>query len=471
VKARCPFWSALTALLLSASCMSGSPGAPVPGAGAGEAAELAALQRTLNGLESAVNAKDLNYLRETFSSLFRMDGNVGLRFYTSTTTADTPSVPDDELVFFNSFFEQNENIQFRLTASNTSILGSVATVSVQFLLSATYVLEVPPLSYQAEASDLMVFVAQDGRWKLTSWRPDPTGEDRQTYERQRILDQLAALVDALNARQLDEAAALTAPWLNLDEGVQRLFRTQTTLSPGSTLPEGFQEFFSEVFAQNQDLQVTLSANPFYILGQETKPGDRVSLTAYFSLAAVYTGGTGAPEAYSVEAELHELVFEMVQGSWLLATWRRQVAPPPQASAEALRARIAALAAAISAEDVAGLDSIASGLLTLNSALALRFRTTSTLADPPAPGSDFSAFFEEVFAENENLLVTLDIISLQLNGTVADCTVSFSLAATYLLTAPTEDYCYPEEGTVDDSMVWEFDGSSWRLAIWQPAPGE
>ena len=145
--------------------------------------------------------------------------------------------------------------------------------------------------------------------------------------------------------------------------------------------------------------------------------------------------------------------------------------PFGATEEALREQIAALAAAVSSQDLGSIQGMASSLLGMNPSLALRFQTTSTLADPPTPSADFAAFFSEVFAQNENIAVTMEVGTVNLNGTVAYCEVGFSLAATYILGVPPDDYRFPEEGAVQDVMVWEFDGASWQLVTWQEAAAE
>ena len=79
--------------------------------------------------------------------------------------------------FFDSFFQQNENVYCQLTVTNISILGTVATLNVDFGLSALYIMDLPPMTYQSEGSDLMVFVLEDDRWNLTSWQADSGAED------------------------------------------------------------------------------------------------------------------------------------------------------------------------------------------------------------------------------------------------------------------------------------------------------
>jgi len=52
------------------------------------------------------------------------------------------------------------------------INGNVATLAVEFSLSGTYLLTVPPTDYEvAPVTDVMVFEYADDAWTLVSWQP------------------------------------------------------------------------------------------------------------------------------------------------------------------------------------------------------------------------------------------------------------------------------------------------------------
>jgi hypothetical protein len=446
------------AVLLLTSCMSGSTSPLAPGAGGDDNAALVqAVQQAVAGLAQDINAEDLNAMRDLFLPLFQLDGNLALRFPTTSTTSDNPNPTSDEITFFNDFFAQNENISCSLEVTDTVVTGSVATVKVHFLLSSLYILDVPPATYQSEDTDLMVFAVSDGAWKLTSWQEDPEGGNGQEFEQQRVLDQLAALSDALNAEDLAAAESLVEPGVLLDRAVQLRFKTAQTVAENPNPPSDFSDFFSTVFVENEEIQTNFSVNSVIILGT------RAFLNVGFSLSAVYAGVI-PPEAYSASGA-DEMTFDLVSGNWELATWRETTQEVPGPTEQLLRARASALGAALTAEDAGAFGSIASGLLTLDPAIAMRFKCTSTLSDPPSIGTSFGPFLSEVFSQNANLVVGITVNSVEISGEVAVAELSFTLAATYILALPPENY--EAQGT--DDSVWEFDGSNWRLVTWREKP--
>ena len=452
--------AALVSLVLgAASCMSGSTSPYAPYQSGDSSVQVEAVLRAVTDMAGAITDEDINALRGVFSDIYSLDGNVALRFFTTTTTADNPTATTNAVSFFDSFFQQNENVYCQLTVTNVSILGTVATLSVDFGLSALYIMDLPPMTYQSEGSDLMVFVLEDDRWKLTSWQADPGSEDGESLEQERVLEQLAALAQAFADEDLDAAADIAEPGMFLDREVQLRFRTMQTLGDDPQPSSDFREFFSTVFVENQSIEASFDANSVIVLGTQAF----VSLN--FSLTAVYAGVV-PPEQYSASGA-DEMTFDLVGGRWRLALWREKAEPQPGPTAEALRATVASLAQAISSEDLSTIQSIASGLFSVDETVALRFMTENTLADPPTPPAGVGAFFGEVFAQNQNISVTMDVGPLNINGTVADCEVTFTLNATYILTVPPEDY----ESAATDITVWEFNGASWRLVAWQEAEEE
>lgn len=446
------------AVLLLTSCMSGSTSPLAPGAGGDDNAALVqAVQLAVAGLAQDINTEDLNAMRDLFSTLFQLDGNLALRFPTTSTTSDNPNPTSDEITFFNDFFTQNENISCSLEVTSTSITGSVATVKVHFLLSSLYILDVPPATYQSEDTDLMVFAVSDGAWKLTSWQQDPEGGTGNEFEQQRVLDQLAALSDALNAEDLAAAEALVEPGVLLDRAVQLRFKTAQTLADSPNPSSDFGDFFSTVFVENENIETGFSVNSVIILGT------RAFLNVGFSLSAVYAGVI-PPETYAASGA-DEMTFDLVGGNWKLATWRETTQEVPGPTEQLLRSQVSSLAAALTAEDTGAFNSIASGLLTLNPAIAMRFMCASTLAEPPSIGTSFGPFLSEVFSQNANLAVGISVNSVEITGEVAVAELNFTLAATYILSLPPEDY--GAQGT--DESVWEFDGSNWRLVTWREKP--
>ncbi len=446
------------AVVLLTSCMSGSTSPLAPGAGGdNNAALVRAVEQAVAELALGVNMENLNGMRDLFSPLFQLNSNLALRFPTTSTTADNPSATSDEIVFFNDFFAQNENIACSLEITNTSITGSVATVRARFILSSLYILDVPPTTYQSEGKDLMVFAVSDGAWKLTSWQPDPEGDEGHAYEQQRVLSQLKALTDALKAEDLAAAEAVVQPGALIGRAVQLRFKTAQTVAENPNPASDFSDFFATVFVENENIAASFSVNSVIILGT------RAFLNAGFSLSAVYAGVI-PPQAYSASGA-DEMTFDLISGQWRLATWRETVQVVPGPTEQLLRSQVSALAAVLTAEDTSAFNSIASGLLTLDRAIALRFKSSSTLSDPPTIGTSFGPFFSEVFTQNANLVVGITVDSVSISGEVAVADLRFTLSATYLLAIPPENYA---ANGVDES-VWEFDGNNWRLVAWREKP--
>lgn len=449
--------AALASLLfLAASCMSGSTSPYAPYQSGDSSVQVEAVLRSVADMAGAITDEDINALRDVFSDIYTLDGNVALRFFTTTTTADNPTATTNAVSFFDSFFQQNENVYCQLTVTNVSILGTVATLNVDFGLSALYIMDLPPMTYQSEGSDLMVFVLEDDRWKLTSWQIGSDSDDTESVEQERVLEQLAALALAFADEDLDAAADIAEPGMFLDREVQLRFRTMQTLGDDPQPSSDFREFFSTVFVENQNIEATFDATSVIVLGTQAF----VSLN--FSLSAVYAGVV-PPEQYSASGS-DEMTFDLVSGRWRLGLWREKAEPQPGPIAETLRAAVASLAQAISSEDLSTIQSIASGLYSVDETVAMRFMTENTLAEPPAPPTDVSAFFGEVFAQNQNIALAMDVDTLNINGAVADCEVVFELSATYILNVPPENY----EAAATDITVWEFDGANWRLVTWQEA---
>ncbi len=416
--------------------------------------------RAVADMAGAITDEDINALRDVFSDIYTLDGNVALRFFTTATTADNPTATTNAVGFFDSFFQQNENVYCQLTVTNISILGTVATLNVDFGLSALYIIDLPPMTYQSEGSDLMVFVLEDDRWKLTSWQIGSDTEDVESVEQERVLEQLAALTQAFADEDIDAAADIAEPGMFLDREVQLRFRTMQTLGDDPQPSSDFREFFSTVFVENQSIEAVFDATSVIVLGTQA------FVNLNFSLSAVYAGVV-PPESY-VAGGADEMTFDLVSGQWRLALWREKSEPQPGPTAEALRATVAAFAQAISSEDLSTIQGIASGLFSVDETVALRFMTENTLADPPTPPAGVGAFFGEVFAQNQNIAAGIDIHTIDLDGAAAYCEVGFSLSATYILEAPPINYSFPEQDTaVVDAMVWGFDGSSWQLVSWRP----
>jgi hypothetical protein len=443
--------------VMLAGCMSGSTSPLAPGGGGDTSAQTAAVEQAVTNLARDIQTEDLNAMRDLFSSLFTLDSNLALRFPTTSTTSDSPYATSDEIAFFNDFFQQNENITCTLAVSEVVITGSVATVHAHFTLSSLYILDVPPTTYQAEGDDLMVYAVSDGQWKLTTWQADPSGDSGQSFEQQRVLDQLKALSDALNAEDLTAAEAVVEPGVLLDRAVELRFKTAQTLGDNPNPSSDFSDFFSTVFVENESIAASFGVNSIIVLGT------RAFLNVNFGLSAVYAGVI-PPEAYTANGT-DEMTFDLVSGSWQLATWREKTQEVPGPTEQLLRSQVAALAAALSAEDVNGFNQVASGLLSLNQAIALRFHTTSTLAVPPIIGSSFGPFLGEVFTQNANMAVGITVDDVAISGDVAVADLSFSLSATYLMVIPPEDYTSAGQ----DTSVWEFDGSNWRMIAWQQKP--
>ncbi len=146
---------------LLTSCLSGSR-APVIGESTASAKEKA-LREKVAVIAEAISQEDYRRLAEVFSSVFTVDPSVAVRFVPESTGGE----PEQ---FFTTFFNQYENVELSLSPSSLEISGEVGTVTASFSLSAVYVLDVPPSTRQADATDMLVFQVESGNWKLVSWK-------------------------------------------------------------------------------------------------------------------------------------------------------------------------------------------------------------------------------------------------------------------------------------------------------------
>jgi len=447
------------ALLLSPlalSCVQGAR-APLttPGGSASSGSE-AALRAQVARFADAVNRKDLRALQEIPASVFSLNTDVALRFYTHTTMSDNPNPSGKLSDFFADFFAENENIELSLTVDTVTINGNEAEVIVQFALSALYLLEVPPITYQAESTDLMVFSIVEEQWRLVSWQEQPPEVPDETV----LLGQVDAIAGALNDEDLDALVAAFSPLLMVDSDFALRFMTPATQSEPPTPSTDPAVFFAEFLNGNRNVNASLGVNTYFIIG------DEATVEVTFTLYALYVGELPAA-SYQVGPAVDIMQFELWEGQWLLKSWVEKPAPPePTPDEAALVTQVDALADAVNDENAGGFQALLSPLFAFNEEVQLRFRTQSTLADPPAPPEDTGAFLAEVFGENENLALSLvvDEESICINGSVATLRARCSLSATYMKRVPPEDY---EAAAVVDIMVFEYASGVWKLVAWRP----
>lgn len=158
------------ATVLFSSCMSGARAPLTPGQDASSSESL--LRGQIEALAQGVSREDVLALQDLFTSLFTVTPEFATRFRTT-------SPGGSGLDFFKQVFKENENITLELTPKEIEITERVGVVTAQASLSAVYLLDVPPTTYQAETTDILVFQIEDGKWKLVSWneRRDGSGDE------------------------------------------------------------------------------------------------------------------------------------------------------------------------------------------------------------------------------------------------------------------------------------------------------
>jgi len=120
------------------------------------------LRLQVESLAKAISNEDLIALQDLFTSLFTVSPELAARFRTT-------SQGGSGLDFFKQFFKENENINLELSPSKLEINRRVGVVTAETSLSAVYLLDVPPTTYQAQTTDILVFQIEDEKWKLVSW--------------------------------------------------------------------------------------------------------------------------------------------------------------------------------------------------------------------------------------------------------------------------------------------------------------
>jgi hypothetical protein len=311
----------------------------------------------------------------------------------------------------------------------------------------------------------MTFDRISGEWRISTWREKVTEQPGPTEAL--LSSRIAELVAAVNDEDASAVQSLESGLLTLDDSIALRFRTTGTLSDPPVFSDSLSTFLSGVFTQNENINLTLTVDSVQITGEVAM------VQVDFMLSATYL--LSDPPAYYISpasgAVTDTMVWVFDDGEWLLTSWRQkdvEEPPPPPTEEELLRTRIASLANAISVEDIATVQAIESGLLTLKEAFALRFQTTGTLSDPPVFDTSLSGFLNQVFAQNENISLVLTVNSVEIDGEVAEVKVSFALSATYLADGAPVSYASPEVGVFTDYMVWEFAGTNWKLVTWQLA---
>jgi len=156
-------------LVFLASCLSGSR-APLSVGQDGSTSENL-LRGQVASLAKAISNEDVIALQNIFTSLFTVSPELAGRFRTT-------SQGGSGLDFFKQLFKENENINLEISPSKVEINGRVGVVTADTSLSAVYLLDVPPTTYQAQTTDILVFQIQDETWKLVSWTEKSTEEPK-----------------------------------------------------------------------------------------------------------------------------------------------------------------------------------------------------------------------------------------------------------------------------------------------------
>ena len=445
----------LAGLLAMLSCVRGSPSPLTTPGGSTSSSSEAALQWQVARIADAINRKDLRQLGQIPAAIFRLNSDVALRFYTHSTMSDNPNPPTNPSTFFSDFFAENDNIALGLAVDCITINGNEAEVIVEFSLSALYLLEVPPLTYQAESTDLMVFAVADGEWRLVSWQEQPPEVPDETV----LLDQVAAVASALNEEDLDALLVTFSPLYRVDSDFAERFMTPSTLAEPPSPASDPSAFFGELLNNNRNLNASLSVNTYFIIGAEA------TVEVTFSMSALYIGELPAVN-YQVEPVVDALVFELWEGQWLLKSWAEKPPPvEPTPDEAALAVQLETLAQAISEEDLGAIQAMVSGQFTMDESVALLFHTSSTQGENPNPPLGVGAFFGEVFAQNVDLTAAFSDAEVSMLGSAATVNANFVAGGTYILDLPPTAWQSEPQAQV---MVFEFVDGTWYMVRWQEA---
>jgi ketosteroid isomerase-like protein len=152
----------LACAITLASCKASRNGLPGTGGGADQ------VRAVLSLFAQAFNQSDLATARSLVSDLYSVDPTISSRF-----RVKSGNVPSDFTGFFSLFFTDNQNVQVTITVQSVDVTGNVATATGEFILNATYLLDIPPSAYNSDTTDIFTFDREEDGWKIVGWQKQP----------------------------------------------------------------------------------------------------------------------------------------------------------------------------------------------------------------------------------------------------------------------------------------------------------
>ena len=125
----------------------------------------------------------------------------------------------------------------------------------------------------------------------------------------------------------------------------------------------------------------------------------------------------------------------------------------------VRLRISLIEQALNAENLRLLADQMSPQVVIGSSVRARFRTSGSSDAKPLD------FFRDVFRDNANLQVTIEPVSITIQGSVALAEVRFVSAATYIRDLPPVTTL----SNTTDQMVFAVEGDRLLLTVWKEKP--
>ncbi|MCC7478118.1 hypothetical protein IT575_06615 [bacterium] len=136
----------------------------------------------------------------------------------------------------------------------------------------------------------------------------------------------------------------------------------------------------------------------------------------------------------------------------------------------LERQISIVAEGIEREDAILASQPVGALFSMGGNVALRYGTATF---PPAGISEtrglrpFRTFFAEAFKQNANITQSFEVSDFELNGDVATLTVTSTFNATRVDLVPPQN----TTAELEDFMVFQREGGTWRLVNWDQVPEE
>ncbi len=422
-----------------------------------------ALVQTIALVERAIVEEDPNLASNQVADIFRMDGLVAFRFRRSNAPAQ-PSPQTNIASLFNDFYRDNENVIIDLSVTKVTQNGDLATADLEFHLSATYVLESPPINYFVDALDRITFQREQGAWKVIAWEEveevsagdeDNPGNLEPIVAINRTIKNLEEVINSRNFKLKDKTISSI---FAVDSAVGKRFWTPTTTSGGNP-QAGFEAFFKDVFAYNENIVFTLTVSNWEITE------DVATVTVSMNFLATYVLSV-PPQVYDAQATDQINLRLENDGLWRIISWVEGPSGDPEpVPFDLCRLSVLNLQESIRGKDLSLVgDSLTDGFR-LNSVIASRFRTHISEAGGN-PSSNLFEYMSLFFSENVNVDFQLSLSNFSRVGDIATGTISYSLNSTYILTVPPTFYAVNHS---DDVM--QFLRSSegvWQIMYWIPA---